>query len=324
MITKSLLRIGACALAFCTVGPAFQISADSSVNIVPRARPSADVHPATLRVDASLVLIPARVTNPLGLPVIGLTRDAFHVFENGVEQTITDFAQDNAPISIGVLFDKSGSMKNKAQKAAQSLSSFFYTANAEDEFFLVEFNERARVTVPFTRDPGVITDQILRTRPSGMTCLLDAMKLALAQIKKGHHQRKAIVIISDGGENWSRHNFVEIRNGLQEAGVQVYAMGIFDTNVTTKHPAEERNGPDLLDRLAAETGGRQFPVHNLDELPAISARISRELRSQYVLGYSPGDPTRDGKYRRVKLTLALPDAGQLHVDYRQGYFAPPE
>jgi Ca-activated chloride channel family protein len=147
----------------------------------------------------------------------------------------------------------------------------------------------------------------------------------MKQMKKAHNPHKSIVIVSDGGDNWSRHSIREIKTALIESDVQVFAMGIFDWNYLTKHSSEERRGPILLDELAEQTGGRHFPVDNLDALPAISAAISREMRNQYELGYYPSNPARDGKYRRVKLTLKMAapgDFARLHADYRRGYFAP--
>jgi Ca-activated chloride channel family protein len=292
--------------------------------ITPRLPASAALRPepgATLRSESSLVIIPTWVTTVNGASVTNLNRDDFRLADENAEQQISFFAQDDAPLSIGLLFDASGSMKSKMGKASEAVAEFFKTANAEDEFFLVEFNDRARLTVPFTPDPDAIASRIGRTKPVGRTSLFDAIDLAIKEMKKGRHARKAIVIISDGGDNWSRHTEREIRRALLESDVQLYAMGIFDKEITAKSPVETRKGPALLEDLAAQSGGREYPVDNLNDLPAISARLGNDLRSEYLLGYY-ADGSHDGKYHHVQVTLALPqNASRLHAYYRRGYYA---
>jgi Ca-activated chloride channel family protein len=265
-----------------------------------------------------------RVTNASGASVTGLVQREFRVFEDNVEQTVSSFFTEDAPVSVGLLFDSSGSMRTKMDKACEAAASFFRTANPQDEFFLVEFNDRARLLVPFTTNIDAIYQQIARIRPYGRTTLLDGVHLALAQMKHARYARKALVIFSDGGDNWSRHSVREVKRSLVESDVQVYAMGIFDSNYLEKHPIEEQYGPKLLDDLALQSGGRHFPVDTLDHLPAISERVGRELRSQYLLGYHPANDARDGKYRKVKVGLAVPAVHDLHLDYRRGYYAPEE
>jgi len=294
--------------------------ADPVVAIVPREGLRIPPEPPPLlRIDSSLVLIPVHVTNAVGASVTGLRRDGFHIFEDRVEQTVSTFYTDDAPVSIGFLFDASGSMRSKMKKSAEAAAAFFRTANLDDEFFLIEFNDRARLRVPFTNVSDELYQQITHTRPTGRTTLIDGIHLALAQMKKAQYQRKAIVILSDGGDNWSRHSAREIRTALIEADVQVYAMGIFDEEMRT---AEERNGPKLLDELTELTGGRHYPVEDLEQLPAISERIGRELRSQYLLGYYPTNALHDGKYRQVVVKLDGSREKELHSNYRRGYYAP--
>lgn len=291
--------------------------------ITPRAstRPVAGPQ-ATLRSDSSLVVIPTHVTTEAGSTVTSLTKDNFRVVEDSVEQPIVHFDQDDAPVSIGLLFDCSGSMKDKMEKAAEAVSAFFRTANREDEFFLVEFSDRAKVTVPFTSDSGVLFDRISHTKPYGMTSLLDAIHLSLGQMKKARNFRKAIVIISDGGDNWSRHSAREVRNTLLESDVQLYAMGIFDPDYAKKHEAETRKGPALLEDLARQTGGRNFNVENLNDLPSISAKIGNDLRNEYLLGYYTA-AMRDGKYHQVKVNITGSDGmPPLRTYYKKGYYAP--
>jgi VWFA-related protein len=304
---------------FCSPACAFQASS-GPIEIVPRSAPK-PVETPILRVDSSLVLIPVHVTTEAGSSVAGLKKDDFALFEDGVQQTITHFAQDDAPVSVGVLLDISGSMKNKMAKASEAATEFFRFANPEDEFFLVEFNSRARLTVPFTRDWAGIAAQIAAAKPSGMTAMLDAIHLALGQMKHAANPRKALMVVSDGGDNFSRRSLRELKNTLIEADVQVFALGVFDGDYTVKHSPEERKGPGLLDRVAEDTGGRTFPLVSLEKLPDIGVEIARELRNQYVLGYTPAGQASDGKFHRVDLKLTAPN-GELRTYYRQGYYAP--
>jgi VWFA-related protein len=280
--------------------------------------------PAVLRTDSSLVVIPTWVTTAGGASVTNLSRENFRLADDNAEQQIAYFVKDDAPLSIGLLFDASGSMRNKMEKASEAVSAFFKTANTEDEFFLVEFSDRAKLTIPFTPDAGEIYSRIGRTKPFGKTSLFDAIEIALKQMKRAQHARKAIVIISDGGDNWSRHTAREIRGSLLESDVQLYAMGIFDKEITAKSPAETRNGRALLEELATQTGGREYPVDNLNDLPTISAKIGTDLRNEYLLGYYSG-ALRDGKYHHVQVTLTVPPNGApLRANYRKGYLAPSE
>jgi Ca-activated chloride channel homolog len=309
----------------CPISFAFQSLDDAPVAIAPRAKrlPVAETQPV-LRVDSSLVQIPTHVTTAVGGSVTTLIKENFRLFEDGVEQNLSAVFHDDAPLSIGVLFDTSGSMQkqNKMQKSAEAAAAFFRTASAEDEFFLIKFSGKARLAVPFTTDSGELYKEIVHTKPAGQTSLLDAIHLALIQMKAAKNLRKALVIVSDGGDNWSRHTAAQLRNALIESDVQVYAMGIFDSNYSVKHSAEERRGPQLLNELAEQTGGRHYPVEKVDDLPSIATRLGRELRDQYVLGYYSSNVVHDGKYRQVKLNLVSPEAFYLRAYYRRGYYSP--
>jgi Ca-activated chloride channel family protein len=325
-------RFAAClavAILACSPCWAFQASGvDTAVSILPHFRPAVStgqsIFPkADIRVDAALVLVPAQVTNLLGAPITDLHKEDFKVFEDGVEQPITNFSREDAPLSIGLLFDNSGSMRNKIKKATEAAAAFFKTANPEDEFFLIEFSDRPKLTQPFTSDPDEIYDRIAHTRPFGRTALLDAIHLAMGEMKHARNTRKALVIVSDGGDNRSRHTEREIKNAILESDLQVYAMGIFDPDDGPKHSLEEQNGPQLLKDLADESGGREFPVIDLNDLPSISARIGNQLRNQYLLGYTPINSERDGKYRNIHLKVAAqPHIPDLRIYYRHGYYSP--
>lgn len=274
---------------------------------------------ADLRIDVPLVLIPVQVTTPLGASVPNLGRGSFHIFEDNIEQRIASFANDDTPVSIGLLFDMSGSMRDKMRKACESAAELLKTANPEDEFFLIEFNSRPKLVLPFTRDVDDIQHELVRAHPFGQTSLLDAIHLGLLQMKEARYSRKALVVLSDGGDNHSRFSEAEIKEAIVETDVQLYAMGVFGSDGVVTSTREERDGPRLLGDLAGETGGRYFPIENIQDLPAAAARIGQELRYQYLLGYVPSNAERDGKYRRIKVVVTAPE---LRARYRPGYRAP--
>lgn len=300
---------------------------DDPVNIasrpVAKAEPTVNSRPVTLRANKTLVLINVTVTDPLNRFVTGLEKEHFRLFEDKVEQEITDFSCEDAPISIGLVFDTSGSMGAKLQKSRQAAAEFFKTANPSDEFFLVQFNDRPELTVPFTTDTDKLQSTLTFTQSHGRTALLDSVYLAMHEMKKAHNPRKALLIISDGGDNSSRYTETEIKNAVREADVQIFAIGIFEGLSTRSRTPEEAAGPGLLNELAEQTGGRSYAVENLAELPDIAAKIGIELRNEYILGYTPKNRERDGKYRKVQVKLVQPRGlPPLKAYFRLGYYAP--
>jgi Ca-activated chloride channel family protein len=299
---------------------------DGQVSISPRAKPVAkeDVLPkSNIRADVNLVLIPVTVTDPMNRFVTGLEKEYFKVFEDKKQQQITQFSSDDAPLSVGLLFDCSGSMGPKLRSSREAVAQFFKTANPEDEAFLVEFHDTANLVVGFTNSLEDIQNHLQFTPPKGMTALLDAIYLGLHEMKKARNPRKALLIISDGGDNNSRYTESEIRNLVKEGDVQIYAIGIYEPAGSRSRTVEESNGPALLTELADQTGGRQYQVENLSELPDIAAKIGMELRNQYLLGYSPQNQERNGKYRHVEVKLVQPHGMPLlRAFWRMGYNAP--
>lgn len=294
--------------------------------VTPRPKPAARTEPApkaNIRVESNLVLIPVTVTDPLNRFVTGLEKENFKVFEDKKEQEISAFSSEDAPLSIGVIFDCSGSMGRKLEKSRLAVAQFFKTANPDDEFFLVQFNDSADLVQSFTRNLEEIQNHLTFTQSKGRTALLDAVYLALAEMKKAKNPRKAILIISDGGDNSSRYTETEVRNRVKEADVQIYAIGIYEPIAARGRTPEEASGQSLLTEIAEITGGRQYPVDNVNELPDIAAKIGVELRNQYVIGYSPQNLDRDGKYRRVTVKLIQPRGlQQLRATHKMGYYAP--
>jgi VWFA-related protein len=305
------------------------VAEEPKVAIEPRVKPSPDStaekdnRQASIRVDTTLVLINVTVTDPLNRFVTGLEKEHFKLSEDKVEQKILQFSSEDAPLSVGLVFDCSGSMGAKLSKSRQAAAQFFKTANPEDEFFLVQFADRPELVTGFTTNTEEIQNRLTFTQAKGRTALLDGLYMAMKQMKKAHNPRKAVLIISDGGDNSSRYTESEIKKLVREADVQVYAIGIYESIAGRGRTAEELSGPGLLTELAEQTGGRQYAVENLSELPDVAAKIGIELRNQYVLGYTPTNLEKDGKYRRVKVNIQQPRGlPPLKVFFRLGYYAP--
>ena len=289
----------------------------SAVCIIASPAWSADRASRTdFRVASKLVLIPVSVTDPNNHAVTGLPREAFHIFEGKVEQTLVQFGSEDAPVSIGIVFDSSGSMRDKLAASRDAVARFLDLANPEDEFFLVDFNATAQVAVPFTSDADLIRNQLMSTQPGGRTALLDAVTLAINSMKNARNPRRALLIISDGGDNDSRYTEFEIRRRVRESDLWIYSIG-FDNRLGVTLP-EEDHGPALLANLAAASGGRHFTVRNRSELSEAAAAIGLELRNQYVIGYRPAAPARSGAYHKVQIRLM---AGRdLRVTWKPGYY----
>jgi Ca-activated chloride channel family protein len=284
--------------------------------------PGLRTHTKPIRVDVDLVLVPVTITDPMNRLVTGLEKENFVLLDNGEKQAIQHFSSEDAPISLGVIFDMSGSMSNKIEKARDAVVEFFKTANPEDEFFLVAFNDKPTLLCDFTNSVEKVQGQLVYAAPKGRTALLDAIYLGMAKMREGRHQKKALLIISDGGDNRSRYTENEIKSMVKEADVQIYAIGLFDSSPRSD---EERFGPQLLAEVTDVTGGRTFTVDNPNELTDVATKIGVELRNQYILGYRPTRASHDGKWRKLKVKLNTPKGlPQLSVYSKTGYYAPSE
>jgi len=310
----------------CAVGICLGSAIWGQANLEVRTKPGEKTEPrprSNIRVDSTLVLIPVTVTDPLNRFVTGLEKENFKLTEDKLPQEITQFSSEDAPLSVGVVFDCSGSMGHKLDKSRQAVAQFFKLANPEDEFFLVQFNDSANLIQPFTRNLEEIQNKLAFTQSKGRTALLDAVYMALHEMKKAKNPRKALLLISDGGDNSSRYSEAEIKALVKEADVQIYAIGIYESAGGRSRTPEETSGPALLTEIAEQTGGRQYQVDNLNDLPDVAAKIGVELRNQYILGYSPKNLSRDGKYRRVQVRLMQPHGMPLlRPFWKQGYYAP--
>jgi Ca-activated chloride channel family protein len=292
------------------------------LHVLPRPRPAAfESQRPIFRTNINLVLVPVTVLDHEDRLVSGLRPENFTIFDNKLPQTIRYFSREDLPISLTVILDTSGSMGSKIRDARNAAIELFESSNPDDDFNLITFGDKPR-DQGATDSLEEIRNLLSRAQPDGYTALWDALYLGLVQLRHARYGRKAIVIISDGGDNHSRYTEKEIRSLLEESDVQVYAIGIFD-----RYPGrvEERTGPLRLDEITSMTGGRMFSVHDRDELTGAANQISLELKNQYVLGYYPRSSEPDGKWRRIQVRLkAVETHDKLRLRARKGYYGPGE
>jgi Ca-activated chloride channel homolog len=266
-----------------------------------------------------LVLVPVTVTDPMNRLVTGLDKENFQVFEGKEQQEVRNFSSEDAPVSLGIIFDMSGSMSSKIERAREAVGEFFKTANPQDEFFLIAFADKPQEISDFTQSVDDLQGKLVYTVPKGRTALLDAIYLGVSKMRQAKYPKKALLIISDGGDNHSRYTEGEIKSLVKEADVMIYSVGIYDHYFQTE---EERLGPALLSDISDLSGGRAFTIDNPNDLADVATKIGIELRNQYVLGYRPKNPGHDGKWHKIRVKL-LPPKGlpPLHVYSRTGYYA---
>jgi len=234
------------------------------------------------------------------------------------------FSTEEAPVSVGLVLDFSGSMASRFGQLQEAVAEFLNSANPLDEFCLIEFRDRAELSMGFTSAPGEIQNRLALTKPEGSTALLDAVHLGLGQMRNARNARKILLIVSDGGDNHSRFRAREVENLARESDVEIYAIGIVDP-YTNRLEFELQQGPALLTELAEEAGGRCYEIDFSRELPAVAEKIGRELRHQYVLGYVPQNRRRAGRYRHIQVKVARPPGQpRLSAYWKRGYYAPAE
>src|ERR1041385_2250898 len=274
-------------------------------------------------VRTDLVTLTLTVTDLYGRYVSGLGKKAFTVFDNNEEQDITFFSDSDAPVSVGILFDVSGSMSgDKINKARKALERFVATSHPSDEYFLIAFNNRAQLLMDRSRDGEAVLQKLTLVEPKRNTALYDAVYLGIDRVTRGSHQKRALLIISDGQDNASRYNFGEVRRMMKESDVVTYAVGIMDSHDIGSPLGMQ--GQAFLDELTSVTGGKSFYPQTDVELDEIFERIALELRHQYSIGYTPKDFSPDGKWRKVKVKVKPPRGlPRLTVRGRDGYYATP-
>ncbi len=277
----------------------------------------------TLKLDVDLVLVNATVTDSENRYVTGLDQKNFQLWEDKVEQKIEYFSSEEAPLSLGIVLDISRSMKEKISIARNAVVTFLKTGSPEDEYFLLEFGNRADVVEDFTTDITRLQDHLIFGETKGTTALYDAIYLALEKVKKGSNPKKAILLITDGEDNRSRYSFANVKEISKESDVQIYAIGIAGGSSSSYH--ESQRGRFLIEELTNTGGGRAFFPGSVYELEDIAIRIAVELKNQYVLGYISTNQQKDGKWRKIRVKIdppkGLPD---LHVRAKSGYPGPVE
>jgi len=284
----------------------------------PKASPQ---DPNRLKVDVDLVLVNATVTDPQNRYVTGLEKEHFQIWEDKLEQKIEYFSAEDVEISLGVIFDVSGSMKDKISTARDAAVTFLKTGNPEDEYFLVEFSSRPEVAEDFTTDVSRLQNRLIFTPAKGMTAMYDSVYLGLEKLREGKNPKKALLLITDGEDNRSRYTFSNVREFVKEQDVQIYAIGIvddFNSQLGSGH-----TGRAMIEELSDLTGGRAFFPDSVYDLEDICTKIAVELKNQYVIGYSSTNVAKDGKWRKLRLKTNPPKGlPRLSVRAKSGYYAP--
>ena len=275
----------------------------------------------TLRVDVNLVLVPVTVTNLRNQPITDLEKPNFQLYENGHLQEIRYFSIEDSPISIGLLLDVSRSMRNKIEMVKAAVREFFDNANPQDEYFAVTFANRPKLLANPTQSIGTLEARFDELKPDGNTALLDAVSMGISKLRSATYRRRALLIISDGGDNHSRYRLDEIKSLVQESDVIVYAIGIFDAfNLPILKGLDEKMRKRCLDEITEANGGHTLIVDNLARVPEAAATISREMRAQYVLGYQPSNLVHDGTWRKIRVRVATVNLqSPLQALYKRGY-----
>ena len=321
-----------CVLAFAASGALAQTSIDD-VHITPRdntvdvATSAYAVNSASnpyaaggiVRTSVNLVLVPVTITDAFHRPVVGLDQDNFQLFEGKNAQEIKNFSSEDSPVSLGILVDTSGSMSYKLERAREAVIQFCEAANPQDEFFMITFADVPQLITDFTTSTERVENDLLTARSKGRTSLLDAIYMGIRKMQGARYARKALLILSDGGDNHSRYTEDDVKSVIKESDVTIYGGGTYDRYAATE---EELMGPELLRSVAGLTGGQAFTITNANEMSAVTRNIGTQLRHQYMLAYQPQSSLHDGKWHKINVKLRLPKKLNylLHIEARPGYY----
>ncbi len=272
-----------------------------------------------IRLKSELVLLSISVTDQWGRFITGLKSDHFTVYEDDVPQQVKFFSTDDIPISVGLILDISGSMKNKIARLREAVRRFIEWSNPQDEFFAIAFNKQVMLLADFT-DGEVLLTYLPFLRAQGRTALFDAVYEGVVKLRHARHGKRVLLVISDGQDNSSRYSYGALSRLLKESDVQIYTIGTPDPTLYNTY--FEQQGIAILQQLSKLTGGRHFTVMGASLLEAVCATIARELRQQYNIGYISTNTSRDGKWRRIKIEVAREGGKKFKVHARRGYYAP--
>ena len=315
-------------VATIAISPAWAQTSIDDVHVTPQVVSSATdavldsslaTHTKPIKKDVDLVLVPVTITDNMDRIITGLAKDNFQVFDGKNRQNIRHFSSEDTPVSLGIIFDMSSSMASKLDRAREAVVEFCKSANPQDEFFMIAFSDRPQLVADFTDRAEDIQNKMILVSTKGRTALLDSIYMGIEKMRQAKHQKKALLIISDGGDNRSRYTEGEVKSMVKEADVMIYAIGIYDHYFAT---TEEKMGPELLSEITQVTGGRAFTVDNPNSLPDVTSKIGMQLRNQYVLGYRPEKTAHDGKWHKIKVKIRLPRGfPPLQVYAKTGYYA---
>jgi Ca-activated chloride channel homolog len=301
-----------CLLVFAFLAPPALTQSPSTQNHLP--------DDYTIGVNVDMVVLQATALDRKGVLVSGLDKDNFQIYEDGALQPIKHFSHADIPVTVGLVIDNSGSMRPKRHDVIAAALAFARSSNPQDQMFVVNFNERVSFglpgNIPFTDQVAQLEVALSRTNADGQTALYDATAVALDHLKKGDRDKRVLIVISDGGDNASRHNLTQTMAMARQSDAIIYTIGIFDEQ------DEDRN-PHVLKELAKDTGGEAFLPESLKDLVPVCERIARDIRNQYTLAYVPTNRKRDGTYRVIQVKASGQGRGRLSVRTRTGYFAPP-
>jgi len=285
----------------------------------PQVAPPAAREPGTITTETDLVVLPVRVTDATGNFVSGLTQEQFQVYENGRRQPITLFRQEDVPVTVGLIVDHSRSMGPKLWGVAEAVSAFAESSNPNDEMFVVDFSDNVSIEEPggkpFTNDPRELAQAVSAVSAQGLTALYDAVADGLEHLKLGHSDKKALIIVSDGGDNASRRKYSEVLELARQSEAVIYAIVLVNT--------QEEENPGVLRRLCKDTGGLAFFPAEGEPVAEVSAKIARDLREQYTVAFAP--ERREGdSFQKVRVEVSARGRGKLNVRTRSGYFTAPQ
>lgn len=284
--------------------------------------PTLAVRSKPLRVDVDLVLVPVTVTDLTGKTVLNLQKEDFHLFEENQEIPVRYFFAQDTPVSVGLVVDLSTSMKNKLDLVRDAVDAFFNNADPADDYFVVTFANRPSLLADTTNSIPSIQNKLASMEAKGNTALADAIYLSLLKLHKSKYERKALVVVSDGGDNASRTSLRKLKELARESDTQVYSIAVCDAPaVLLTRKLEERLGRRWLSQVSEVSGGRTIAVDDARKIPDAAAQISLELRNQYVLGFRPENLTGKNQWRKIKVRVAhKEDEPQLQVYYKTGYY----
>jgi Ca-activated chloride channel family protein len=321
----SLLSLCVVTLA---ITPLIQSQSDGPLRVAPRADTGGaapgDPLVKPLRVNVNVVLVPVVVADAMNHPIMGLEKQNFELSDNGEQEEIQYFSAEDSPISVGLLVDVSKSMTDKVDAEREAVSEFFKNANQQDDYFVVAFSSHPEMLTEVTQSIGTIESKLGSVVPNGSTAMLDAIATAMSRLRSAKYKRRALLIISDGGDNNSHHKYREIKSLVRDSDVEVYAIGLFDTAFFKTY--EEYMGKKWLSEITDATGGRTVTIDNVSKMGEAAAAISTEMRNQYILGYRPSDSLTDGKRRQIKVRVINPASSDVRLQayYKRGYIVPKE